>query len=113
MKIDEAIETIECFFRENGDCDNAACEMQYQWCKEERDQALQMAISALRAQQEKNEPCEACDGATMMYGDFCAKVSIQDTEHELHICTEDTPDFKFCPMCGRRLAYRHPPKDGD
>ena len=84
MTREEAIKRLETC-DECGDCLTCAA----------HDEALDMAISALREQEERSKGCE-----------FCAE-TLKRFDHVLAVadyCEDDIVyEPKFCPMCGRRL----------
>jgi hypothetical protein len=62
--------------------------------------ALDMAISALREQEERSKGCEFCKGAKYIYGELSASGHV-DADHDF--VHEQYGDLPICPMCGRRL----------
>lgn len=84
MTREEAIKRLETC-DECGDCLTCA----------EHDEAVQMAIAALREQEERSKGCE-----------FCAE-TLKRFDHVLAVadyCEDDIVyEPRFCPMCGRRL----------
>ena len=61
--------------------------------------AAKAALSALRAQQEREKGCEYCrDGKCMKTG------SDYHCETTCNKCQYNLSDKKFCPHCGRPLA---------
>lgn len=63
-------------------------------------EALDMAISALREQEERSKGCEFCKGAKYIYGELSASGHVDDDHDFVH---EQYGDLPICPMCGRRL----------
>ena len=63
-------------------------------------EALGMAISALREQEERGKGCEFCKGAKYIYCEMSANGSADETHDFVH---EWYGDVTICPMCGRRL----------
>ena len=118
----EAISVLETRIKyPNSDTYGGMCEAEYQ------QEAVVLAIDALREQAERSRGCEWCTGAlpeditphreffkNMLKGwseDWlCVAKKVPSGEHILH-CEIDTAltDFsadipiRFCPMCGRRL----------
>ena len=62
--------------------------------------AMNMAISALREQEERSKGCEFCKGAKYIYGELSASGYV-DSDHDF--VHEQYGDLSICPMCGRRL----------
>ena len=61
--------------------------------------ALELAISALREQEERNKGCELCHSENLR------NVGITD---RVYLCggnsrPRENEKFRFCPKCGRRL----------
>ena len=57
MNIKEAIEIIECFFRESDNkCANRECDLANPMCQYEREAAFEIALSALREKAERENP---------------------------------------------------------
>jgi len=53
MNIEQAIEIIECFFRESDNkCANRECDLANPMCQYEREAAFEIALSALREKQD-------------------------------------------------------------
>lgn len=89
--------------------------------EEEHLDALDMAISALRDQEERSKGCKACEMTTRgltykqieygaLRGDFINDsggmyiIRYEGGQHSI-VCDDDGTeiDIEFCPMCGRRL----------
>ena len=62
--------------------------------------SLDMAISALREQEERSKGCDFCKGAKYIYGELSASGHVDD-DHDF-VC-EQYGDLPICPICGRRL----------
>lgn len=57
MNIKEAIEIIECFFRESDNkCANGECDFASPMCQYDREAAFEIALSALREKAERENP---------------------------------------------------------
>lgn len=65
-------------------------------------EAVCIAQKVLREKQERSEGCPCCSGMTFLSGYFCGSGRADDN-HVIAVDTEDTADFNFCPMCGRKL----------
>lgn len=63
-------------------------------------EALEMAISALREQEERSKGCEFCKGAKYIYGELFASGHV-DSDHDF--VHGHYGDLSICPVCGRRL----------
>ena len=62
--------------------------------------SIELAISALRAQQEREKGCEYCNGPDTEYG----VISFPRTESgEIDINQVEVVAARVCPMCGREL----------
>lgn len=57
----------------------------------------------LKEREERSKGCSFCSGMIFLHGDFSGIGKTDSTGHRLSMYTEDTPDFNFCPMCGRPL----------
>lgn len=66
-------------------------------------ESKRLAISALE-REEREKGCEYCNGIKMMHGDFSGTGPGNDDEHEYCVYTDETPDFNYCPMCGKRIG---------
>ena len=55
-------------------------------------ESVELALSALREQAERDKGCEYCSGNPNIYSGNCKSI------------VENVP---FCPMCGRRLEAQH------
>lgn len=68
--------------------------------------SLDMAISALREQEERSKGCGICcedkDG-TAMLGAFYITNPFHGSKYYLNTGHCKPREIKFCPMCGRRL----------
>lgn len=65
--------------------------------------AIRKAEKALQEREERTKGCSFCTGMIYLSGDFCGSGKEDSTGHQRAMYTEDTPDFNFCPMCGRPL----------
>lgn len=95
MTREEAIKRLETC-DECGDCLTCA----------EHDEALDMAIAALREQEERSKGCEWCESLDKKNKDFkCGDILARGVVE--HTFWGDgrwyMQEPKFCPMCGRRL----------
>lgn len=63
-------------------------------------EAIDMAVSALREQEERSKGCRLCKGAKYIYGELSASGHVDDDHDFVHELYGDLP---ICPMCGRRL----------
>ena len=63
--------------------------------------AYDLAIAALREQEERNKGCRFCADAKYIDGEFTAHCVVAGDGH--WYIDERSGDVMFCPMCGRRL----------
>lgn len=96
MTNEEAISIIENRIKlPDDDTYGGMCEKEYQ------QEALNLAISALRAQEK--EPCEICSGNSLPCDNdcdgFCDICDIPEVWKTIH----KTGQYNYCPMCGRPL----------
>ncbi len=74
-------------------------------------EAVGMAISALRAQQEAEKGCKYCRDGEVIAWDMCNDAVTIQTDGRIHIIGggDWECEINYCPMCGRQL--RRPPKE--
>ncbi len=64
-------------------------------------------IEAVQGQEERDNGCSTCDGATYMYGDFTVVRPNDgkpwDDGPYTKWFTDGAPFFSHCPCCGRKL----------
>ena len=128
-EIENAIETIKCFYTENENCQNLACEMQSLNCKHERELAFKLAIEALQGKLEREKRCEYCKGFYLANAsgrefykafqhtsdywttldDVTVGIAHDKDGYFLHF-EDESGDRMFdvkissCPVCGRKLG---------
>lgn len=67
----------------------------------ERKEMAEIALAALREQEQREQGCEVCKGITIISGAFNG-TGPADENHLLGVDYDG--DFEFCPMCGRKLG---------
>jgi hypothetical protein len=132
---EEAIKclTVEIGLRSSGYYDHLAHGGKQDKAEEEFLDSLQMAIAALREQEERSKGCAYCTPCQGNYGYSFAK-DIPDTDGSIAVCIrwantgvvtlhaeayshddsggeiceyDSDSTVRFCPMCGRRLEEHH------
>lgn len=133
MNAEQAIKIIECFFRENDNkCANGECDFANPMCQYDREAAFDLALAALRAQQEKENPLSleqlreiakdesvvwiAQDGDDDLCGDGWAKPDFEYAEKgKVNIWWpgSEVEDEPLIENYGKTwLAYAREPKEG-
>lgn len=92
-EIENAIETIKCFYTENENCQNLACEMQSPNCKHERELAFNLALEALEKQMPK-KPIRPYEDIKLYFCPHC--------EMGVNINFETIDN---CYHCGQKLDW--------
>lgn len=104
----EAISVLETRIKyPNNDTYGGMCEAEYQ------QEAVVLAIEALREQAERESGCEFCcyqeyhdktlypKEGYVFYAGFSKQIDVDDFDEI------ETDEIKYCPMCGRRLEVEH------
>ena len=100
MTREEAIKILEEYPCSTGEVDGDTCAVVFDAGLDETEAALDMAIAALREQEERSNGCDFCKGAKYIYGELSASGHVDDDHDFVH---EQYGDLPICPMCGRRL----------
>jgi hypothetical protein len=103
MTNENAIDTLECYFRENEDCQNMACELKSPQCKTDREVAIYMAVKALEKQIPK-KPIERHyeSEGEMQYIKITCPAGCR---------VQVTPRDKYCPICGQAIDWESEDND--
>ena len=106
MTREEAIKILEEYPCSTGEVDGDTCAVVFDAGLDETEAALDMAIAALREQEERSKGCEWCESLDkknrdFKNGDILARGVVEHTFWGDGRWYMQEP--KFCPMCGRRL----------
>jgi hypothetical protein len=93
----EAISVLETRIKyPNSDTYDGMCEAEYQ------QEAVVLAIEALREKQEREKGCAVC--SCEYHQELCAEVV---RYHSSDFATQEKVDVHYCPNCGKRLDVEH------
>lgn len=71
--------------------------------------AFEVAIAALRAQQERDAGCPVCNSGEVLAWDACNDGIVIESDGKVHMLEggDWEAQIAFCPKCGRRLSDKH------